>query len=323
MKHVGKLAALCAAMAALPAIAQTSAITVYGRLDLGITHQNSGTTSLNGGNGSTGAAGKGWDLRQSSGNRLGFRGTEDLGGGWRAGFHIEHRFRADSGVADTPFWTARSIVQLGSPYGAVYLGREYIPLFWTAVELDPWRFETTAMFGSRHQFAGYSIDGGVRSLNTVGYKSPDWGGFTAQFATALGEGARERSSSANLQYKQGPWFVGGGFDHVDSKRRLALVGAAYDFGVVRPMLTYSRSTVSGVDAHNLSLGATAPVGSGLLRAGVARYAPDGPGNDIDKLGLGYVHPLSKRVSLYADVGSARQEGRSRTTAVDAGLKYNF
>ncbi len=323
MNHVGTLAALCAAAAALPAVAQTSAISIYGRLDLGITHQNSGTTNLNGGNGATGAAGKRWDVRQSSGNRLGFRGAEDLGRGWKAGFHIEHRFRADSGAADNPFWAARSIVELGSPYGAVYLGREYIPLFWTAVELDPWRFETTAMFGSRHQFAGYSIDGGVRSLNTVGYKSPNWGGFTAQLATALGEGARERSASANLQYKRGPWFFGGGFDRVDSNRRLALIGGAYDFGVVRPMLTFSRSTVAGIDARNLSVGATAPVGPGQLRVGFARYSPDGANNDIDKLGLGYVHPLSKRVSLHADIGSAKQEGRSRTTAVDAGIKYNF
>ena len=74
MNHVGTLAALCAVAAALPAVAQTSAISIYGRLDLGITHQNSGTTNLNGGNGATGAAGKRWDVLQSTGNRLGFLG---------------------------------------------------------------------------------------------------------------------------------------------------------------------------------------------------------------------------------------------------------
>lgn len=84
MKKIFVFSALSAA--ALACSAQTD-LTLYGIVDLGVT-QVSGL--------------KGGSIKQLSsgimeGSRLGFRGTEDLGGGYRALFTAESRIEADSG----------------------------------------------------------------------------------------------------------------------------------------------------------------------------------------------------------------------------------
>ncbi|MBC7994431.1 MAG: porin [Rhizobacter sp.] len=329
MKHKRLLSLAAIATLHGAALAQSSVV-IYGRVDVSVTKQNSGTTSLNASNGQTGEAGNRWDVRQGSAGRLGFRGQEDLGAGWNANFLMEHRFQPDTGVAENPFWQARSFVELGSPYGAVYLGREYIPAFWPALRLDPWGFDTVGTMGPKHQFALYTIDGGTRSNNTVGYKTPSVAGFTAQFSQALGEGgSRKRATGANVEYRKGAIYFGAALDRVDSNQEMKLIGGAYDFGVVRPALTFTKSTVAGIKYSNVSLAATAPIGRGTLKAALSKLDPNGDDNDTTRVGLGYEHFLSKRTSVYADVGSADQQGRAagreltRTTAVDFGLKHQF
>jgi predicted porin len=77
------------AAASCSALAQNS-VTVYGIVDAGVSQVN----GLNGGS-----------LKQlvsgiMDGSRLGFRGSEDLGGGMRALFTLEHRFEADTGLVN-------------------------------------------------------------------------------------------------------------------------------------------------------------------------------------------------------------------------------
>jgi predicted porin len=85
---MNKLLTLSAlALAASSALAQSS-VTVYGVVDVGVT-QVSGL--------------KGGSIKQLSsgimdGSRLGFRGNEDLGGGYRAIFTLESRLEADTGA---------------------------------------------------------------------------------------------------------------------------------------------------------------------------------------------------------------------------------
>ena len=79
------------ALAASACCAQSSAqssVTIYGILDAGITH----VSGLKGGS-----------IKQLSsgimdGSRLGFRGNEDLGGGYRALFTLESRLEVDTGT---------------------------------------------------------------------------------------------------------------------------------------------------------------------------------------------------------------------------------
>lgn len=322
---IHKSFALALAACAAPALAQ-STVTIYGRVDLGLFHQNGGTTPINAGIAPPGPAANMWQVRQGSAGRLGFRGVEDLGGGMQASFIMEHRFQADTGAPETPFWQARSFVEVGAPkaWGTVYAGREYIPVFWPALRLDPWSFDSVGTPGPKHQLANYTVPvSGIRSDNTVGWRSPKWGGFSTNLAWSAGEGTRSNSTGANVEYTAGPIYLAAGWDKVNDQLKVALIGGAYDFGVIRPAITLVESTVGAVKNKNVSLTARIPVGAHLVKLGAARLDPAGPNNTNMRLSAGYEHFLSKRTSLLANVGSAKQGTLSRTTLFDFTVKHNF
>ncbi|HEX5354943.1 MAG TPA: porin [Aquabacterium sp.] len=69
----------------------------------------------------------------SSVNALGFKGTEDIGGGYKGGFVLEGQFQVDTGAQsgqDSRMWGRQAFVSLTTPYGEVRLGRQYAPMFY-------------------------------------------------------------------------------------------------------------------------------------------------------------------------------------------------
>jgi predicted porin len=317
-----------------------SSVTIYGLLDLAITKGNGGTagtpiaTSNPGGNGVS----KAWIMKQSSSSRLGFRGNEDLGGGLSAQFQIEHRFTPDDGAAANPFWAGRTYIQLTSAAaGSVYLGREYDPAFWPAVKSDPFGWDGVGQISSL-QYAGYSdnTDGcsgsSVRTSNTIGYKSPNMGGLTAQAAVSLGEGAPcGRKIGGNIEYAGGPLYVAGGFaktnDGPADGNSLFNLAAHYDLGVVKLIGYFARGKTAGGDASNkfMQFALTSPIGGGKLKAAYGRLDPEGDDNNVQKISVGYDYPLSKRTNVYADLGrfTSQVDGTNTNTAYAFGLKHVF
>ena len=92
MKKTIALTALAAASSAV--CAQSSSLTVYGILDAGVSQ----VSGLRGGTRKDVISGI------MDGSRLGFRGNEDLGGGYRAIFTMEHRLELDTGdIKNRPF----------------------------------------------------------------------------------------------------------------------------------------------------------------------------------------------------------------------------
>lgn len=120
-KHL--IAAAVAAAVAVPAAAQ---VTVYGVLDMGYNQR-----SVDAGAGArTGVETKTTQIGGSGGlssSRLGFRGTEDLGGGLKAAFVLEMGVTPDN--AATPFSSSTSgtraaWVGLSGSFGEVRVGRQ-------------------------------------------------------------------------------------------------------------------------------------------------------------------------------------------------------
>lgn len=308
-----------------------SSLTIYGLVDAGFARMNDGgSISVFSGAGTLGSS----SLKPGWPNRLGFRGSEDLGGGLAAFFHLEHRFNVDDGNAQTPYWTGRSVVGLaGKSWGEVALGRDYLPAFWPALALDPWSWSTVGQMGSIYTWARYGgADVPPRNNNMISYKSPSFGGLAGQLSYTLAEGDATRGSAlgGNLIYNKGPVYAALAFDHRNhaaaggSDARLLLLAGAYDFGVVRPRVIYSRArSLTGVDTASLVLAATVPVGSGRFLVGASRLRVDGADNDATKIGLGYHHDLSKRTMLYVDLASAKLQGASRSTGFDLGIRHTF
>lgn len=326
-KHIVAAAGLAAAGSC--ALAQSS-LTIYGIVDAGYAHMNDGASStVFSGVGTRGAS----SLKTGWPNRLGFRGVEDLGGGLRGWFHLEHRFNVDDGSAQTPWWTGRSVVGLSSSqWGEIALGRDYLPAFWPALTLDPWQWSTVGQMGYIYTWARYTGAETVpRNNNMVTYKTPDFGGFNASLAYTLSEGSTTRGNAlgGNAIYSKGPLYAALAFDRLSnpgagSDARLLTAGGSYDFGAVKPRVLYSRArSFTGVDTSSLMLAATVPVGAGRVLAGVSRLRVAGPANDATKVGLGYHHDLSRRTMIYVDLASAKLQNTSRSTGYDLGIRHTF
>jgi predicted porin len=335
-RRVGNPAAWLSALVAMAALATAgaaqaqSSVTIYGIIDQGVVKANSGTTpgSLLPGRG---AAPDVWTLKAGNTSRLGFRGREDLGSDAYARFQIEHRFAADTGTSSNTsvFWLGRSVVALGSKWGEVYAGREYSAAYTVALNADPTYWSYVSQLGSAYTYANYTPvaatveASNIRWSNTVGYKSPTFNGLSFELAAALGEGTRKRASSGNAQYKRGPVWMGVAFDRLDADTNLVILAAGYDFGIVYPTASYSRAKggLNG-DATAFSISALVPLGFGRT---YVSYGSLRPATNLDSqmLGAGVQYDLSKRTLLYTNVGSAKRDGLTRTTAFDVGIKHTF
>jgi predicted porin len=321
-----------------------SSVTIYGLLDMSVAKQN----KVGGFKFSDGTPGsKAWTVQQSAGSRLGFRGNEDLGGGLSAQFQIEHRFNPDTGTQSngTSFWQGRSYVQLTSAgTGSVYLGRDYTPAFWPAVKSDPFGWDGVGQIGSA-AWAGYltpngaagGTSGGVRTSNTVGVKSANFGGLTVQAAVGLSETSGQgRDNGFNVEYSGGPLYAALGYEKVSKGsfdgQGVVNLALHYDLGVAKLIGYYASAKIGALGAQSskmFSLGAVAPVGPGNVKAMYYRVNPDGPNNNSTKFGLGYDYALSKRTGLYADVGIGKADqplptgGTVSSNAYAFGVKHTF
>lgn len=302
-----------AALGALSAAAQAqSNVTLYGRVDLGIA-RNIGEDHF--------------VMQEGSGSRLGVRGAEDLGGGLKAVFNIEHRFKADTATAGDPFWGGRSVVGLQGGFGEVLLGREYTPARNIANRADPWGGDTVAKMEP-------ILFGGIlpsRQNNSITYSSPDFGGLKAQAQIAMDEVAGNDNKafySVNVSYAAGPLAAGYGYSKsgVDDDTWHILMGS-YDFGMAKAIAAFGQGTPEGAGAadkhRSYLIGATAPIGGGEFRVAYAKLETIDPDTDVStKFGIGYHYPLSKRTTVYVDVAND-SEADDDKTGVDFGIKHNF
>lgn len=314
-----------------------SSVTIYGLVDLGLYKANDGTAANPGV--PQGAGNDSWAVAQAAGSRLGFRGTEDLGGGLSAQFQIEHRFSPDTGAQGNAnaFWQGRSYVQVTSKdAGSIYLGRDYTPAFWPAVKSDPFGWDGVGQIGGQ-AWAGYlSPDqgqgAGVRSSNTLGYKSPNLGGLTIQAAVALSEGPLPgRNTGFNVEYGAGPLYAAMGYEKINGDGAPAdgtgtmNFALHYDFGVAKVMGYYNRASVGpNGDATNtiFSIGARIPAAGGVVKAQYYNRKNDDD-SKLSKIGIGYDYPLSKRTNVYADAGFGKQDGADNRSAFALGVKHTF
>jgi predicted porin len=311
--------AAVAAFGSSAAFAQSS-VTVYGRVDLSLAQQADAVGNK--------------EVRNGSGSRLGFRGTEDLGDGLKAVFQIEHRFNADEGTQSntTRFWEGKAIVGLEGGFGRVTLGREENPAYtYSQAVADPWGTDTVAGNGSI--VAGRI--GSTRYSNTVNYRFSA-NGFTvgAQIAeadgnTPTGGVAENKPYSLGAAWASGPFVVGVGFENpADEDDQWATVNGSYNFGIVKVGAFFGAGRNVDDQKHRAYLvSLTAPISQGELRASWGQLK--NTTTDVIKdrqLSVGYHYALSKRTTVYADVTRESRDDMAdnlKTTGYDVGIKHNF
>lgn len=135
-------------------------------------------------------------------SRLGFRGTEDLGGGLAATFWLEAGMTNDNGLGagtgGALIFNRRSTVSLSGVFGEVRLGKDFTPTFWNDTVFDAFgangvgtNLITTASGGATFGVpnSGFQANPNyVRAVNSVGYfLPPNLGGIYGQFMYAFNE----------------------------------------------------------------------------------------------------------------------------------------
>ncbi|MEK6418985.1 MAG: porin [Burkholderia gladioli] len=208
---------LVAPFAASGAFAQGS-VTLYGIVDTGLAWQNSST--------SVGSTANGHSAVKVSngvwaGSRFGLKGSEDLGGGTKAVFQLEEGFNSATGaqaVSGLAFNRQAFVGLSDARYGTLTAGRQYTPY---TLLLSPWSPTQwlTGAFGA-HPGDIDSFDTTYRVNNALVYTSPQWHGFTVGGSYAFGgvPGSVNRGAtwSAAVQYRNGPFGLGAGFQRVNN-----------------------------------------------------------------------------------------------------------
>jgi predicted porin len=288
-------------LAAGSALAQSS-VTIYGRLNETVERQKDGSTS------STQVV--------NNASRIGFKGTEDLGGGLKAFFLIEHGFSPDTGAAASTFWGRESNVGLShASFGTLRLGN-----------MGP----TAAYFATADYVSFHNHDTGTSSdafylypgdaRNTIAYKTPTFGGLDAEFQLGLREAGATNTQTLAVNYVGGPLHLGAGYvngptsfdgDTYNDSQELGL-RAMYEFGAFTVGTYFARNefeaspTNAGVavkrDTFRLSgMFVTGPVElhanvgfAGKLKVNGA----SADGTDAKQFTLGVNYNLSKRTKVY-------------------------
>lgn len=321
--------------------AQTaSSVTVYGIADAGV---------------ESSTAGNGNNFRVISGglngSRIGFRGTEDLGGGLSALFRIEQGFTIDDGQLGQGgrAWGREASVGLRSnTLGTLQLGRLPTPYFIAQSGVDAFNWmgsggltAITRSAAASRQLLPHVIN--ARQDNALGYVSPKFGDVEVRAVASLGEGSaalgRGYSLSARYTSKTVDLLVAQisqrGANNRNGQANALVIGGSAAIGSARIHAGYTAekntcttctgalARVAGVTATGASefrlmnLGVRMPFGAFTGIAQVVQvndrstYAVN-PGNrDATWLAVGAEYAFSRRTVLYGALGTVNNRNGSQ------------
>jgi len=260
-------AAIAGAFVAPAAFAQNSSVQIYGLLNMEYGFVNQPDTAA-------GAGRSNVDALNSGASRIGFRGTEKLGGGMTAFWQCESdiRFLGGSTQSTGSLCDRNSAVGLRGGFGSVYVGTWDSPM--KRVSGITRITNETGWIGSQlmtlSNGGAWTGSFSARNSNSVNYDTPNFNGFsasiqyttlqvarnnagTATISNNLVPTAKGRSVSISGQYVKGPLAVVAAHTKLDDDRIIGasaanytlgldntawLIGGSYTFGPVKVGLTY-------------------------------------------------------------------------------------
>lgn len=338
------------ALAAVAATATVSAqsVEIYGIVDLGYhaekVKDNTGTLAKRTGLNSV-----------VNGSRIGFRGTEDLGGGLKAGFVLEYAIQPDQD--ETSMANRQSFLSLNGGFGDVKLGRQYTLHFNNQAAGD--------MLGNLNAVAGYigNIDGTTRINNAVTYTSPSFSGVTVAAQRGFGENTRapgeqedNNQQAIRIAYSAGPLAAGFATETIknitaqnigvflgqtaqvtfaaSAKKEAKNLFASYDLGVAKVALLNQNTKYSAPGETDLkfsgnTVSASIPFGAVTAQVSTGSGKFKVAGNEDTKVSgfqAGARYALSKRTFAYAYTGKTEfkdSTGKLKFNTTSVGIRHAF
>lgn len=262
-----------------------------------------------------------WDIR-NAGTRWGVRGSEDLGNGLSAIYHIETNIDADSYNGNGNGQTGRlAWVGLQGGFGAVKIGAQWTPYYnalgaadifnelnWYDKYQGPFRQNSSILYetpGSITAFKGevmLVMDGGDSLIDPLNRES--------------GIDIYDIGASGNF----GPVYVGAAYrnNEVADSDQWGIAGS-FDFAGASIAALYENWDFDGDDGDTYYLTAQYAFGNNILKAGWGRADPDN-GDNADEWGIGFQHNMSSRTRVWVeyaddDVGDEK--------LLSIGLRHDF
>jgi predicted porin len=284
-------------------------------------------------------------------SRLGFRGTEDLGGGLKAGFWLEGEINADTGRSTASFgngdpnanlnFLRRATVSLLNQYGEIRLGRDNTPTYWAWSVYDP--FGEKGVGNSQNLISTSNLVRGItdgsygtlsRASNMATYFLP--GGVTGpglfgQVSVAAGEGAPgNKYIGGRIGYADGPFSIAAAYGVTDVTVSGDVdatawnIGGSWNFGFLKLVAFFNQTDVSGgsfagSDQDNWLVGAIVPWGQWNFKVSYADANGGGTlsGADATQFAIGADYSLSKRTALYGTYSRIDNDSASNFRVLSA------
>ena len=149
----------------------------------------------------------------SKGSRLGLRGAEELGGGFRAIFAIEHRYNVDTGDQANPaFWNGQAWVGLDGRWGRLSAGRQYTPMFNAMIAVDA---TADQWYGTLESSSRYA----TRFDNSLEYRTPSWNGLQLFAMAASDENMQDvrNQYAVSAVWASKAWVASGALQRLDAE----------------------------------------------------------------------------------------------------------
>lgn len=300
------------ALAALAATGAFAQVSVYGRLDAGYAAT---TNTVNGND----TKANGVQSHNSVSSMWGIKGTEDLGGGLKAGFQLEQDVYTANGNTGTSGATGgvqsnrntnsinggyasfNRVSKLGvsGGFGTVEFGRDYVPTFKLIGATDVNNL-------SRISTVSLSASAGVSTTDSmVMYSTPVMSGFQVNVAYRNADQSTttdtyQKLTNLTATYTNGPLMVGVGTGTTENRNA----------GANSTAMTYAGdvSTTSASKVGSNVVAASYDFGSFALKGNyITSKATDGAGvgsdQEMNQLNIGATVPMGK-VLLVAQAGQS-------------------
>lgn len=303
MQKPSRLLLATLALLGTSAVFAQSSVTLYGRVNTSVERQKVGGTSNT--------------VMQNNSSRFGFKGTEDLGGGLKAGFQLESGFNSDTGTGSG--WThpttgmtfaRQSEVNLSGGFGMIRLGNFMPESYYATVDYVSMHNHDTGMSSDALYYDPVWF-GGLSTTNKIGYRTPSFGGLTVDASVSLHEknAAIPQKNGYDLaaNYNIGALNLGAGYSQVDSNRQLGL-RALYTFGQFVVGGYYQRNkddnqllATGAGNRNNFRLAGAYMMGASEFHVNVGRAGKwsDIADSSATQWTLGYNYNFSKRTKVYA------------------------
>ncbi|MGV8992059.1 MAG: porin [Thiobacillus sp.] len=334
---MNKILAIAIATAfAAPAFAATSNVDIYGNMHLSVDYLDNGNDS-------------GTNV-SSNASSIGFKGSEDLGGGLNAIWQVETQINGDAGSSTSGAFNSQrdTFVGLKGGFGTFRLGYFDTPTKQLSRKLDMFN---NKIGDSRNLLRGNGTTGGgsaweERFSNGVRYDTPSFGGFTANVHYSTNQDTTVTATnntdaySVGANYENGPLFVGATYQRNNLSPLTVInttgdetnmrLGAGFNMGDLKLVALYSKSEdqrgSNGADRDVWGVGAGYKLGNGEIKA--QYYKASDEDGSVASTGakmyaVGYDYNLSKRTQAYVAYSKTKNDSGASFSSMSGGHGDNL